>query len=196
MSGFMKQVGARRLAGIGVIVSGFAFAGAAAATATGIAPWSAPHPTVGSVKTLGVEPATTEPNTSEPAVSEAPASTEPPASTTEPATTEPPVTSSPSPPTTDTYVPSGITLSCDADGATVSCSWSGGVVPGFTKFLLLRGDGTRGRVPYMTSDPTATAYVDTGLAPGSYSYVVVSVDANSKALVHSNPVYVQIVAPA
>ena len=37
--------------------------------------------------------------------------------------------------------------------------------------------------------------IDAGLAPGSYSYVVVTVDARAKALVHSNPVFVQVVAP-
>jgi hypothetical protein len=165
---------------------------------------STPEPAVtaspSSTEPAGTEaPASTEPPSTEPAGTEVPASTEPPSTeppSTEPPSSEPPATTLASPPTTDTFVPSGIALSCDVDGDTVSCSWSGGVVPGFAKFLLLRGDGTKGRVPYMTADPSATSYVDTGLAPGSYSYVVVSVDANSKALVHSNPVHVQIAAPA
>lgn len=38
--------------------------------------------------------------------------------------------------------------------------------------------------------------IDRGPAPGSYSCVVVTVDENSQALVHRNPVHVQIAAPA
>lgn len=92
----------------------------------------------------------------------------------------------------DTVVPLGIDLHCNVEGSTVSCSWTGGAVDGFAKFLLLRGDGKVGRVPFMSTDPAAHGYVDSQVPAGSYSYVVVTIDGNSKTLVHSNPVFVQI----
>ena len=137
------------------------------------------------------EPATTEPVTTEPATTE-PAATEP--ATTEPATTEPPSTE-PAPTTTewhDTPVPLGIDLTCRADGTSVTCAWSPWSGDGFARFLLLRSDGTTGRVPFQTSDPAVTATIDAGLAPGSYSYVVIVLDSHGTTLVHSNGVTVQI----
>ena len=129
--------------------------------------------------------------TSEPATTE-PAATEP--ATTEPATTEPPSTE-PAPTTTewhDTPVPLGIDLTCRADGTSVTCAWSPWSGDGFARFLLLRSDGTTGRVPFQTSDPAVTATIDAGLAPGSYSYVVIVLDSHGTTLVHSNGVTVQI----
>jgi hypothetical protein len=125
-----------------------------------------------------------------------------PAPTTQPVSTEAPTTVAPTTvpveatTTTmakvDTVVPLGIDLHCTVDGSTVSCAWAGGVVDGFAKFLLLRGDGKVGRVPFMSTDPAAHGYVDSQVPAGSYSYVVVTIDGNSKTLVHSNPVFVQI----
>jgi cytoskeletal protein RodZ len=146
-------------------------------------------------------PATHEPPPATAAATTQPATTEFP--TTQPTTTEFPTTQAPTTeapttqaPTTqakpDTVVPLGIDLQCTVDGPTVSCHWSGGVVNGFAEFLLLRGDGKIGRVPFMSTDATANAYVDTHVPAGSYSYVVVTVDAGSKTLVHSNPVFVKI----
>ena len=117
--------------------------------------------------------------------------------TTEPAPAEPSTTMA-APPTTvrvDTPVPEGIVLTCSAAGSTVTCNWSGGVVPSFAKFLVLRGDGgPRGRVPFQSNDPGTTSFIDNGVPVGSYSYVVVSVDGNNKNLVHSNPQFIQIPA--
>lgn len=111
-----------------------------------------------------------------------------------PAPTTPPA---PAPTTTDRALPQGLSLSCSATGATVSCSWSGGAVPGFARYLVLRGDGgPRGRVPFSSSDPSASAYVDTVPAAGTYSYVVIEVDAADQPLTHSNPVLVSIALPA
>ena len=140
---------------------------------------------------IATVPATTEPVTTEPATTE-PAATEP--ATTEPATTEPPSTE-PAPTTTewhDTPVPLGIDLTCRADGTSVTCAWSPWSGDGFARFLLLRSDGTTGRVPFQTSDPAVTATIDAGLAPGSYSYVVIVLDSHGTTLVHSNGVTVQI----
>jgi hypothetical protein len=161
------------------------------------------------------EPASTEPTTIAVATTaapttSAPAATEPPvgAPVTEPKhaappPTAPPVTDAPvpespasEPPSTsrpDTVVPEGIHLECVATGADVTCQWSGGVVDGFAKFLLLRGDGgAKGRVPFMSADPSSAGYIDHGVPPGSYSYVLVTVDVNSHALVHSNAVFITI----
>jgi len=118
---------------------------------------------------------------------------------TEPAVTEPPATTTPAtaaPTTTefhDTPVPLGISLTCTADGNTVTCHWSGGAIPGFARFLVLRGNGgSQGRVPFQSADPNASMAIDTNVPVGSYSYVVVAVDGNATTLVHSNPVFIQI----
>ena len=157
--------------------------GADASTTTGVA-----EDSTGGTGSTGpvAESATTEPATTEPAA------TEP--ATTEPATTEPPSTE-PAPTTTewhDTPVPLGIDLTCRADGTSVTCAWSPWSGDGFARFLLLRSDGTTGRVPFQTSDPAVTATIDAGLAPGSYSYVVIVLDSHGTTLVHSNGVTVQI----
>ena len=140
--------------------------------------------------TTNHEPASTEP-----------ASTEPP---TVPPSSDAPATTTPAPKATtsdgrpDTYVPLGIDLACTVQDPTaqvsaVECTWNGAVVDGFAKFLLLRGNGgAKGRVPFMSSDPAANACIDASVPAGSYSYVVVEIDANGKTLVHSNPVFVQI----
>ena len=143
-----------------------------------------------------IEPATTQPVIHE-QVSTAPVTTQAAAhepAPTEPAPTEPSPTAAPT--TTefhDTVVALGLSLSCAAEANTVTCHWSGSVVPGFAKFLLLRGDGgAKGRVPFQSTDPGASVAVDADVPTGSYSYLVIAVDANGKALVHSNPVMIQI----
>lgn len=135
-------------------------------------------------------PAATEPTATVPPATE-PATTEPAA--IEPAATEPPATEPPA--TTewhDTPVPQGIDLTCRADGTSVSCAWSRWDGEGFARYLLLRSDGSVGRVPFQTADASTTATIDTGLAAGSYSYVVIVLDPQGTTLVHSNRVTVQI----
>ena len=90
-------------------------------------------------------------------------------------------------------------MSCETtavDGGTstdVSCEWAGAIPAGFAKFVLLRGNhGTTGRVPFQSTDPSAHQYVDLAAAPGSYTYVVVALDAAAKPLVHSNMVPITI----
>jgi hypothetical protein len=202
-------VGGKRTVLVGVAVSMFASAGVAAA-ATGHVPWSSAATTVDApvdttqptdtvpapigtgdgpvVSTIALLP----PDTAQPPDTVlAPTDTAPPdaapVDTSAPGTT-PPVTSPPG----DTYVPLGISLACEQQGSTVTCTWSGVSIDGFSEFLLLRGDGTIGRVPYRTSDPGGGSFSDVVPAAGTYSYVVVAIDPNAKTLVHSNPVYVQI----
>jgi hypothetical protein len=156
-----------------------------------------PQPTVTDPSS---EPATTELTSSEPATTDAPVATEPVTTepvTTEPVTTEPattePATTTPTTVFHDTPVPQGIELHCSAEGATVSCSWSVGDIPGFARFLLLRGNGgAQGRVPFQTTDPDARHAIDAPVPAGSYSYVVIALGTNGSTLVHSNPVYLQI----
>ena len=148
-----------------------------ASTATGVAEAGTGGPAA-TEPTATVPPAT-EPATTEPAAIE-PAATEPPA--TEPATTE----------WHDTPVPQGIDLTCRADGSSVACAWSRWDGEGFARYLLLRSDGSVGRVPFQTADASTTATIDTGLAAGSYSYVVIVLDPQGTTLVHSNRVTVQI----
>ena len=71
--------------------------------------------------------------------------------------------------------------------------FSRGEIPGFARFLVLRGNGgSQGRVPFQSTDPNASVAIDVNVPAGSYSYVVVAVDGNAKTLVHSNPVFIQI----
>jgi hypothetical protein len=75
----------------------------------------------------------------------------------------------------------------------VSCSWTGTIDPAFTRFLLLRGQvGGKGRVVLNTTDTSASAFLDSNVAPGQYSYVLVELDASNTTLGHSNPVYITI----
>jgi len=156
----------------------------------------APATEPGSPTTTATADSTTEPttaNTTEPTMPTitAPAVTEPPATaapTTSPTTAAPTTTEF-----HDTPVPLGISLTCTVDGNNVTCHWSGGQIPGFARFLLLRGNGgSQGRVPFQSTDPNAAVAIDANVPVGSYSYVVVAVDGNAKTLVHSNPVFIQI----
>lgn len=139
------------------------------------------------------EPKSTEPPATEPKPTEPPA-TEPPR--TEPPRTEPPRTTEPrstEPPTTEkrpeTSVPQGIELACAVEPERVVCEWHGGVVDGFARFLVLRSDG---RVVFDTAKPDVHVYIDQLPEPGSYSYVVISVNGDNKNLSHSNKVTLQI----
>jgi hypothetical protein len=90
-----------------------------------------------------------------------------------------------------------MSLTCTATGDalqnTVACTWTNGAGAGFSKYRLLRGDGgSRGRVPFTSSEPNANSFVDSALPAGNFSYVLVALDANEKAIGHSNPVYIQI----
>jgi hypothetical protein len=86
-------------------------------------------------------------------------------------------------------VPGGLSLSCVLAGADVTCDWSGPTPAGFARFLLLRGEGgAQGRVPFQSSDPSASHLVDPSVPTGSYTYLIIAVDAASKPLVHSNMV--------
>jgi len=148
------------------------------------------------------DPATTTPAATAPSeVETSTPATEPPAAEpTTPATAEPAATSPPStaPATTtapkpDNSVQLGLSMSCNASsnsGVTdVACNWSGPTPAGFAKFVLLRGNGgATGRVPFMSTDPSSSSFVDSALAPGSYTYVLVALDSASKPLVHSNMV--------
>lgn len=160
----------------------------------------APNPvepaTTSTVAKPAEPPATTAaPKPAEPATSEAstttpPSTTNP--STTPPSTTPPSTTLAPTP-HNDSVVPQTLGLSCvlsgDAAANTVSCSWSVSAALGFYRYLLLRGNGGgTGRVPFSSTDPSAGSFVDSGLAAGQYSYVVVELDQAGKTLVHSNPV--------
>ncbi len=140
----------------------------------------ATHPTATEPPPAPTEPPTTAPANTEPA-STAPASTEP--ASTEPARTVPPA------PKPDTVVPEGIHLECVLDNHTAKCHWTGSAIDGFAKVLVLRSDG---RVVFMSADPAASEYADVDLAAGSYSWIVVTIDANGKTLVHSNRVALQI----
>ena len=114
----------------------------------------------------------------------------------EPTTTATAQPEPPAPTTTefhDTVVPQGISLSCTAEGGSVSCAWSSPDVPGFARVMLLRGNGgTKGRVPFQSNDSSAVSYIDPNVPAGSYSYVVVILDGNSHMLLHSNPVLITI----
>jgi hypothetical protein len=86
-------------------------------------------------------------------------------------------------------VPTGLSLSCVPTGSNVDCDWSGATPAGFAKFLLLRGNGgAKGRVPFSSSSSAVSHFDDAALQPGTYTYVLVAVDANNKPLVHSNMV--------
>ncbi len=157
------------------------------------------------------EPAPTVPATTEPPVTEPPAppAPEPTDVVVEPDVTQPPVTEppapapasapAPAPKPNDNVVPATLHLSCGlaADGAAgpVSCSWSGATPDGFASFVLLRGDPDgKGRVPYRSSDPAATSFLDQTASAGNHSYVLVALDAADHPLAHSNMVLVQIAA--
>jgi ribosomal protein L24E len=86
-------------------------------------------------------------------------------------------------------VPEGIHLECVLENHTAKCHWSGSSVDGFAKVLVLRSDG---RVVFASEDPAASEYADVDLAPGAYSWVVVTIDVHGKALVHSNHVALEI----
>ncbi len=141
-------------------------------------------------------PVTVPPTTSRPR----PESTDaPPLTTAAPAPAAPSTTVPATKP--DTVVPQTIVLACswagDASGNSVSCSWTGGAGPTFHRFLVLRGlvGSNRGRVLVSSSDPAGGSFTDGGLAAGTYSYVVVSLDANDKNTGHSNPIQI-VIAPA
>ncbi len=122
----------------------------------------------------------------------------------EPVTTAAPETTvAPAPPTTehvsDSNNPMTLQLSCSLGGDagnSVSCTWSGPTPSGFAKQLLLRGttSGGPGRVPFMSADPSANSYVNSNVPAGSYSYLVVILDAAGKTLAHSNPVPITVAA--
>jgi hypothetical protein len=148
----------------------------------------------------GFEPATT----AAPATTVVSATVEVPKPTEVPETTSAPAPPSTTPPPTspknDSVVPQTLGLACTLDGDasanTVSCSWSGGAVAGFVRYLVLRGNaGGKGRVPFSSTDPAASSFEDSGLAAGQYSYVVVELDSSDKALSHSNPVSI-VIPPA
>ena len=147
------------------------------------------------------EPVPTEPAAEQPPAADvAPAADEP--APTEPPTTEapapaPPVPPAPAPKANDNVVPATLNLSCTltTEGGTgpVACSWSGALPDGFASFVLLRGDPDgKGRVPYRSSDPSASSFLDTSASAGTHSYVVVALDAADHPLAHSNMVLVQI----
>jgi len=201
---FLSTTHGRRAAVVAAGLSVFATAGVAAAAAGG-APFLGFHTSDAAV----VEPVVTDAPTTAPLITEpastAPASSEPTA--TPPAATEPPTTPAPTePPSTepasteparteppahhpDTVVPEGIHLECVLDNHTAKCHWTGSAVDGFAKVLVLRSDG---RVVFMSADPASSEYADVDLAAGSYSWIVVTIDANGKTLVHSNRVALQI----
>jgi hypothetical protein len=147
-------------------------------------------------------PAVQPPAPEPPVVAAEPDATQPPV--TEPPVTEPPVTEPPAPPAppaapepkpNDNVVPATLSLSCTADAAAgpVSCSWSGPLPDGFASFVLLRGDPDgKGRVPYHSSDPAGTSFLDQTASAGSHSYVLVALDAAAHPLAHSNMVLIQI----
>ncbi|MCU1400955.1 MAG: hypothetical protein JWN62_4064 [Acidimicrobiales bacterium] len=86
-------------------------------------------------------------------------------------------------------MPAGLSLTCSLAGADVTCDWSGPTPAGFAKFLLLRGNGgSTGRVPFQSADPAASHLVDAAVPAGSYTYLIIVVDAANKPLVHSNMV--------
>jgi hypothetical protein len=165
-------------------------------TSTSEQPTTSASTSIDASTTVTEQPVATPPAATEPPSTElaptAPPSTELPTTelpttelpTTEPPTTEPPTTSKP-----DTVVPQGIGLECTLDHHSVKCHWSGAVVDGFAKVLVLRSDG---RVVFMSGDASATSYTDVDVATGSYSYIVVTIDITGKALVHSNRVAVEI----
>ena len=201
---FLSTTHGRRAAVVAAGLSVFATAGVAAAAAGG-APFLGFHTSDAAV----VEPVVTDAPTTAPLITEpastAPASSEPTA--TPPAATEPPATPAPTePPSTepasteparteppahhpDTVVPEGIHLECVLDNHTAKCHWTGSAVDGFAKVLVLRSDG---RVVFMSADSASSEYADVDLAAGSYSWIVVTIDANGKTLVHSNRVALQI----
>jgi len=218
MFSYRIWTGSKRTLVAGLAITAFAGAGVAGAAATGNAPWQDRAPEVATTPVTDTPvtdapttvpavttPAATEPSAQTEGTDHAPTGTQP--ASTEPASTEPPTVppSSDAPATTegpkattsdgrpDTYVPLGIDLACTVQNTDVQCSWSGSVADGFAKFLLLRGNGgAKGRVPFMSSDPSANSYIDPSVPAGSYSYVVVEIDANGKTLVHSNPVFITI----
>jgi hypothetical protein len=200
---FLSTTNGRRAAIVAAGLSVFATAGVAAAAAGGTpffgfhtsdaavvepAVTDAPPTAPVSTEPASTSPAHSEPTATPPAATESPSvpATEP--ASTEPASTEPAHTLPPAP-LHDTVVPEGIHLECVLDNHTGKCHWTGSAVDGFAKVLVLRSDG---RVVFMSEDATASAYADVDLAPGSYSWIVVTIDANGKTLVHSNRVALQI----
>jgi hypothetical protein len=206
---FLSTTNGRRAAIVAAGLSVFATAGVAAAAAGG-APFLGFHTSDAAVvEPVVTDAPTTVPVSTEPAPTTVPAAHEPPATPpaatepatvppTEPAATEPPTTApastepartDPPAPKPDTVVPEGIHLECVLDNHTAKCHWTGSAVDGFAKVLVLRSDG---RVVFMSADPAASEYANVDLAPGSYSWIVVTIDANGKTLVHSNRVGLQI----
>ncbi len=86
-------------------------------------------------------------------------------------------------------MPGGLSLSCTLATSTVTCDWSGPTPAGFAAFVLLRGNGgSSGRVPFRSSDASASHFVDTSVPTGSYTYLIVALDGTQNPLVHSNMV--------
>jgi hypothetical protein len=89
---------------------------------------------------------------------------------------------------TEVRTPATLALSCQTDGATVTCTWSAGP-DGTTHYALLRseGPGTNGRA--FVVDASTTSYVDVSAIPGTtYSYLVHALDAGEQSLGHSDHV--------
>lgn len=163
---------------------------------------AAPRPTDGpstSVRAEPSHPSPAAPATSAPIVPApdvaAPDSTSP---TTAPVNS--PANSPATSPKPDRVVPQTIALTCvtsgDASGNSISCTWTGSAGSTFAKYLVLRGrvGSSRGVVLASSTNPSGGSFADGGLVAGTYSYVVVSVDANDTNTGHSNPIQVTIAA--
>ena len=171
---------------------------------TTVAPLSTIEATTTTV-TTATEPTTTEPSTTEPSTTEPtrvtrPQLTEP--STTRPVSSEPPTTEAtteattkPAPQSTSDRpagdeTPASLQLSCAiSDGRNVSCSWKGDVPASAVRLLILRGEvAGKGRLVGEFSDPHRQSATDANVPAGSFSFVVVLLDAAGKTVAHSQGV--------
>lgn len=174
----------------------------------------------GDTTTAVPAPTSTEGSNHEPSTTVAPQV--PPPTSTQPASVEPPHTMPPPPPpsttlaphtepsttlagahetppsTTEVKTPATLQLACTIVGEhlnNVDCEWTGPVPAGFSRFLLLRGNQTaKGRVPFASGDPSAHSFIDLAVPAGSYTYVLVVVDASGKSIAHSSLIPITIVA--
>lgn len=151
------------------------------------------------LETQGPSPSSTEPAHSEPTHTVAPP-TEPSttlATNTEPATTLP-IPLEPSPSTTEVKTLATLQLSCVIVGEhlnNVACTWSGAVPSAFSRYLLLRGNAAeKGRVPFSSGDSSAHSFLDLSVPVGSYTYVIVVIDAGGKSIAHSSLIPITIFA--
>ena len=174
-----------------------------------------PEPTTAATEPHAPEPTSGAPTPTEPSTTAAPTPTEPPHSKptepahptgSEPATPGTDPNASPEPPRepehpsttaprTEVHTAATLSLSCSLVAgearSNVACAWSGDAPDAAVRLLVLRGDGTVGRVRLNTEQLGVRSFLDTDAGAGkTFSFVVVFLDANDTSIAHSNGVHV------